>query len=311
MNILLFGTATENSANARLLRQSEHNINRIYTCGGTLDQSGASLELPVQKTASVSQIVKAACDARIDLVILTTEHAIQCGLANAFQSVRIPCFGPTTVAAHFRSDPKFLERVANELAIQIVSRTVYHSLNELSAAIDQHKGPHDVVIRAVRDDGKSQEFTCSSLPQMADAVYILESQSACYQSFYIETLASGSHCTFAALVNDRNIMAVGKGSDIKTQVTERVARPLLKLLRDDGTVYTGWLSLDLVINKNQVYLCDVHCLPRPTYLHGLSAGHGFDYLRSILSLFATEQANLRTLSSIPALSGAGTLLLQR
>jgi phosphoribosylamine-glycine ligase len=307
MNILLIGQAVENTATAQLLRRSRRIVDNIYCHGGRAGSDAFSRLLPVRPQASVSQVVKAAFDLQIDLVVLTTEQAVLSGIANAFQSVRIPCFGPTTVAAHFRWDPGFVAQLAGDLRLRTVTRTCYRNLGALSEALQDHFANEGVTIRAVRSDGRAQIFHCASLTQIANAIYMLESQPDLHQyvRFYLETFASGSRCTYVAMVNGRNLISIGADSSIKTRITDQVARPLLKMLHEGGAAYTGWLVVDLVVGAKDLYLCDLQCLPRPEYLTSLTAGGGFDLLNTVMTVLAsdTEPATRPTL--LPDVSRPG------
>lgn len=297
MNVLLIGHAAENEATARLLRRSKQNINHIYSFGSQSAEDMVSRPLPVPPHATVSQVIKGATKHRIQLVILTTEQAILSGIGNALQSVRIPCFGPTTVAAHFRWDQEFEADLAGAIGIKTMTRTFHRNLKALTDGLHERFSNEGVTVRAVRADGRTRIFHCASLTQIANAVYVLETQPDLdqYSAFYLEPYATGTRCTFTTMVNGRNLVSIGPASAIKSQIMDRLIRPLLTKLTDAGAPYTGWLSAELMIVEQDFYLCELRCLPRPDFLSDLSHKDGFDFLENITSVLATDTEQLRPL----------------
>jgi|GEM_PF-4052264 len=167
MNILLVGGISENSATAQLIRNTKERIDQIFCWPGSLMSDLESRDIGLPADAPVSQVVSAAIQLRIDLVVLTSESAIQSGIANALQSSRIPCFGPTRVAAHFRWDARHTENVLRAVGMHHGA----HPLSTDSAATEP--GVRGMYIAMVAG-GTVQGVAISSSLESRTTTYLAE-----------------------------------------------------------------------------------------------------------------------------------------
>lgn len=284
MNILLIGSAAENTATALLLRRSKDRDTKIFIWGGKLPSDIHSLELSLPPTSTISQVVKTAVEVNIDLVILTTESAILSGIANALQSYKIPCFGPTRVASHFRWEPKYAAQVIKSLGIPSTTDSVHYNLNNLTEAvmaITLLEG--GIALRAVRNDGRVQHFNCETVTDIANAIYMLETQPdlSSYTRFYLERLVHGVRCKYVAMVCGRTVVPIGSVSELRNRITSSIAEPFVRELNRDESAYTGWLVMDLVMNRDKFYVGEMSCMPSAEYINGLTATPDFDFFDHI------------------------------
>lgn len=309
MNILLIGSAAENTATALLLRKSKDRNSKIYIWGGSLPSDIRSIELGLPQTATISQVVKAAVEVNIDLVVLTTESAILSGIANALQSYKIPCFGPTRVASHFRWDPKYAAQVIKSLRIPSTTESVHYNLNDLTESIMAMTQLDDgIVIRAVHNDGRVQHFNCESVTDVANAIYMLETQPdlPSYTRFYLEKLIDGVRCKYVAMVCGKTVVPVGNASELRDRITSSIAEKFVRELNRDESAYTGWLVMDLVMNNEKFYVGEISCMPSAEYIHGLTATQDFDFFNHIELLMQNLYGNdidhsVEIFSGIPVL----------
>ena len=282
MKILLIGTPAENTATAELLRKSKDQIDQVYCWGGNLPSDLFSQNFGLPKDATISQVAKTAREADIDLVILTSEEAILSGIANALQTYRIPCFGPTRVASHFRWDTNFAAETIAKLNIPSVTISVHYDVNDMCDAILNLKELGDgIAIRAVRNDGRVQHFNCVSVNEIADAVYTLESMPdiKSYTRFYLENILQGVRCQYVAMVSGNAIRAVGLSSELRERITKQVAKKMLKAISEDDALYTGWLVIDTILTKDKIFVVDISCMPPAEYINSLTANLDFNFLR--------------------------------
>ena len=305
MKILLIGTPAENTAIAELLKKSKDQINQVYCWGGNLPSDLFSQSFGLSKDATISQVAKTAAEANIDLVVLTSEEAILSGIANALQSYRIPCFGPTRVASHFRWDPTFAAQTISDLGIPSVTISVHYDVNDLSEAILNLKELGEgIAIRAVRNDGRVQHFNCETVNAVADAVYTLESMPdiKSYTRFYLENIIQGVRCKYVAMVSGNTIRAVGLSSDLRERITKNVAKKLIKAISEDDTHYTGWLVIDTILTKDKVFVGDISCMAPAEYINSLTVNLDFNFLRETQILLfngGNQDNSVEIISGIP------------
>jgi len=305
MKILLIGSPSENTATAELLRKSKDQIDCVYCWGGSLPSDLYSKSLSVPEDATMSLVARTAADTGIELVILTSEEAILSGIANVLQTYRIPCFGPTRVASHFRWDQNFAAQTIDALGISTVTISAHKNINDLSDAIlnieDLDEG---ITIKAVRKDGRTQHFTCKTVNEVADAIYTLESMSDInsYTRFYIENQIQGIRCKYVAMVSGNDIRAIGLSSELRERITKHVAKKLIKAISEDDTIYNGWLVIDTVLTKEKIYVGDISCMPPVEYINSLIGNSDFNFLQEtkILLLNNCNQDNsVEIISGIP------------
>jgi phosphoribosylamine--glycine ligase len=305
MKILLIGTAAENTATAELLRKSKDQIDQVYCRGGNLPSDLFSKNFDLSKEATISQVAKSAAEADIDLVVLTSEEAIFSGIANALQSYRIPCFGPTRVASHFRWDPSFAEQTISKLNIPSVTISMHYDVNDLSETILNLKNLGEgIAIRAVRNDGRVQHFNCESVNAIADAVYTLESMPdiKSYTRFYLEHIIQGVRCKYVAMVSGNAIKAVGLSSDLRDRITKNIAKEIVKAISEDDTLYNGWLVIDTILAADKIYVGDISCMPPAEYISGLLKNLDFNFLRETQNLLfsnGNQDNSVEIASGIP------------
>lgn len=104
MKVLMIGDSAEIAATLALIRRSAEPVSAVFSWSGRQADVHGCRPLGLTDGATISEVVRATVLHKIDLVLLASPWAVLKGYANAFQSQKIPCFGPTRVASHLILD---------------------------------------------------------------------------------------------------------------------------------------------------------------------------------------------------------------
>lgn len=249
----------------------------MTSLGRALDLGG--LELAPE--APLAQVVTAAQQAKIDLVVCGPEGPLEAGLADLLQQATpaIPCFGPVAAAAALESSKAFAKEVMQAAGIPTANYEVIRNADaervRLAAlAFCQERG--GVVIKASGLAAGKGVFVCMSREQIIEAVTRLyqSEMAAAATTIVLEEILRGRECSYFSLLGadgatglgfavdhkrledgDRGPNTGGMGcyapvpwlpADAEQQVVARVVEPLQKELRRRGIDYTGCLYVGLM-----------------------------------------------------------------
>ncbi|MBA3944308.1 MAG: phosphoribosylamine--glycine ligase [Herpetosiphonaceae bacterium] len=115
MNVLVVGSGGREHALAWKLRQSPRTDKLLIAPG---NPGTATLGQNVAVAADdVGGLVAVAQEARVDLVVIGPEAALEAGLADALATVGIRCFGPTKAAARIESSKVWSKQLMQRVGI--------------------------------------------------------------------------------------------------------------------------------------------------------------------------------------------------
>lgn len=289
MHVLLVGSVEANAKTKALLKKSAHQIVCWPSAGDGLED-----DLPWAPDIPVTEVARLAHVAKINLVILTTEDAVQSGIANVLQVYRIPCFGPTRVAAHFLWDPEYLVKFALQHGVSMTAESVHYTpADAMRAALQCISIHRRIAIRTRNARGETNRFVCTSRDDVKqvmaltaptgrpDAVQYLIERDAVEAPKRFVYLVSG---TRALLVRPTEVSANPGpkiGDDVALQMSETVVQPFVRGLAQEETPYTGWLTFDVSLRGKVILVRSVGCLPEPSFLDDLIRNDPRDWLQLI------------------------------
>jgi phosphoribosylamine---glycine ligase len=288
MKILIIGNGAREHALAWKAAQSPH-VEKVFVAPGN---AGTALESRVENVAIAATDVNALADfakrADIGLTIVGPEAPLAVGIVDLFNSLQLPCFGPSQLAARLESSKTFAKDFMQRHHIPTASYANFSDLAAAIAYIKQKSMP--IVIKA---DGlaagkgvviaKSQEEAIATVTQMLQGRLGQASQSV-----VIEEYLQGEEVSFIVITDGESVLPLATSQDHKTrdngdrgpntggmgayspapivtdmleqQILETIIKPTLNGLKKEGCPYVGFLYAGLMITpQNQIKVLEYNC----------------------------------------------------
>ncbi|MBI5168892.1 MAG: phosphoribosylamine--glycine ligase [Candidatus Eisenbacteria bacterium] len=140
--ILVVGSGGREHALAWRLARDAHAPRLIVTPGN--DGMARALERLDVSDTDAAGIVRAARDARVDLVVVGPESALAAGVSDALVEAGTPCFGASRAAARLESSKWFAKEVMREAGVPTARAFACESETEAFAALETLGAPHVV-----------------------------------------------------------------------------------------------------------------------------------------------------------------------
>lgn len=296
MKVLLVGNEQANAKTKVLLEGSPGDWTIMTWSGETTainDGSGKTLTVDgaddrIPEVAHATEIARLASSAKVDLVILTSEDAVQSGIANVLSVYKIPCFGPTRVAAHFVWDPEYLVSFAQRHNVQMTAESVHYSAEEaMRSALKCISAHKRTAIRTRDAQGRTQRFVCTSRDEVKQAIARISVQQGDLGivQYLIERDSYGTPIQYACLANGTRMFHLGAFGTASREAlafaSKNVAQPFVEGLASEDTPYTGWLVFDLMQTEKGLLLRDVRPFPNMDLVSAMAGNATRDWLALI------------------------------
>lgn len=280
MRVLLIGKGGREHALAWKIRCSSL-VSELFIWPGNPAMASLGQALDLSPEAPLAQLVVAAQQARVDLVVCGPEGPLEAGLADLLKKATpsIPCFGPEAAAAALESSKAFAKEVMQSAGIptasyQIISNADAERVRSAALVFCQERG--GVVIKASGLAAGKGVFVCTTPEQIGEAVTRLyqSEMATAATTIVLEEILRGRECSYFSLLGadgatglgfavdhkrledgDRGPNTGGMGCyapvpwlplDAEAQVVASVVEPLQNELRRRGITYTGCLYVGLM-----------------------------------------------------------------
>ncbi|NPA61305.1 MAG: phosphoribosylamine--glycine ligase [Epsilonproteobacteria bacterium] len=281
MKILVIGSGgREYSIGMALKRDSS--VEKIYFASG----NGATSELGENIDISdYDELAKFCEDSGVDLTIVGPEAPLVDGVVDIFKSRGLNIFGPTKSASQLEGSKIFMKNFLSRHNIPTARYVETKSLEEANSFIDSLNAPivvkadglcagKGVIIAQSRDEAKEVARDMLSGDSFGDAGraivveefldgYELSIFAICDGDDFVLLPASQDHKRL--LNGDRGPNTGGMGAYAPTplvddkiyrDVEERVVKPTLKGMRDEGNPFSGVLFMGLMVVDGEVYVLE-------------------------------------------------------
>ncbi len=277
MRILIIGNGGREHALAWKVAQSPR-VQQIWVAPGN---AGTALEPKVSNVSinvqALPELQAFALEHHIDLCIVGPEAALAVGIVDSFMAAGIPCFGPTQAAAQLESSKVFCKNFLREHRIPTAA---YASFTDPTKALEYLKTQGlPIVIKA---DGLAQGkgvIIAQTLEEAEAAIEGMLSQhsfGAAGACIVIEAFLEGEELSFIAMVDGEHILPLASSQDhkrrdegdhgpntggmgayspsplltpkLETLIMQRILRPTVEGLAQQGIPYTGFLYAGLMID---------------------------------------------------------------
>ena len=279
MRVLVTGSGGREHALAWKLAQSERISEVLVAPGnaGTAREPGVR-NVPLEADENI-RLVAFALTEDIELVVPGPEAPLVAGLVDQMEKAGMPCFGPSAAAARLEGSKAFAKEVLDAAGAPTAG---YREFTGLEAAL-QHveERPAPMVVKA---DGlaagkgvivaETRQQARAALTEMLEAGAFGEAG----RRVLVEDFLEGEEASFIALVDGEHVLPLassqdhkarddgdrgpntgGMGayspapvldSDVQARVMNEIMRPVVRVMRDNGTPFRGVLYAGLMISPD-------------------------------------------------------------
>jgi len=276
MRVLLVGKGGREHALAWKLNQSKL-LTSLYVWPGHVAMAGLAECLPLPGEAAFEQVVAAAKELAIDLVVCGPEAPLSLGLADAFASAGIPTFGPKQGPAQLEASKAFAKELMAKAQIPTAAYVVCQGERECrEQALAMLERTGGVVLKASGLASGKGVFVCTDAAAVEAGLDRLfhSDMSLAAASVVVEEVLHGRECSFFAWLGPKSRFSLGFAVDYKRlsdgdqgpntggmgcytpvpwlptdaaeQVHAVVIEPLLQALAAQGMDYQGCLYVGLM-----------------------------------------------------------------
>ncbi len=281
MDILIVGSGGREYSIGYALNKDE-NVNKIYFApgNGATDELGENIDIKDFK-----ELAKFAKDNGVDLTIVGPEDPLVNGIVDVFKEEGLTIFGPSKAAAQLEGSKVFMKNVLKKFGIPTAKYIETSSLDEAVEFINKMSEP--IVVKA---DGlcagkgviiaKSKQEAIDAASDMLSGKsfgdagkkiiieefldgYELSIFAVCDGKDYVVLPAAQDHKRL--LDGDEGPNTGGMGAYVPTplvndelykKVEDRIIKPTLNGLKDDGMPFTGVLFIGIMVVDNEPYVLE-------------------------------------------------------
>lgn len=275
MNVLVVGSGGREHTLAWRLARSP-SVDRVLVAPGNV---GIAREADCSPVAvdDLEGLVELARTEKADLVVVGPELPLTLGLADLVRDAGIPCFGPGLEGARLEGSKAWAKDLMARAGIPTAGYRVFEDADEAFAHLDEGEGP--IVIKASGLAAGKGVLVCRDRDEARRSVgeVMVERRFGdAGEKVVIEEVLVGEEASVLALTDGTTILPlvssqdhkpIGEGdtgpntggmgayapapvadAEVMRRVDERVLRPLLDTLADEGISYRGVVYAGLMID---------------------------------------------------------------
>jgi phosphoribosylamine---glycine ligase len=283
MNVLIIGNGAREHALCWSVARSE-GVQRVFVApgnGGTALMGGKVSNVPLKVTA-LDDLLRFAVDNGVELTVVGSEAPLELGIVDLFRRAGKKIVGPTQSAARLESSKVFSKKFMQRHHIPTAGYHVFHDAPSAHTHIELTQTVFPQVIKAsglcagkgvyiafdkeqaLRAIGElfeerifgdaGNEVVIEEFLQGEEASVFALTDGTAYQLF----LPAQDHKRIGDGDTGKNTGGMGAYApaplvtpEVMRMVEERIIQPTLKGMRDEGSLYTGFLYVGLMINEGE------------------------------------------------------------
>ena len=282
MKVFVVGGGGREHALVWKLAQSRQ-VNELYASPGNAGISGIAecIDLSPDTFSAILDFVKYEW---VDLTIVCTERLLAEGIVDFFDREGRRILGPSKKAAKIGSSRVFAKDLMRLHGIPTAGYKVFASHLQAEDYI-RLKGAPLVIKTGGRLEGDGC-FLASTSEEAIDILKLVMNEKAFGDAgkyVIIEEHLTGDRFSFVALTDGKTVAPLtsvhvyrGDGTNLNTdgmgayspheiteetrfRIMEKIMLPLLEAFRSEGIIYKGFVSADLVVNKEKAHVFELNC----------------------------------------------------
>ncbi len=288
MNVLIIGSGAREHALCRAVAQSER-VQAVFVApgnGGTALMGGKVRNVPLKATA-LDDLLRFAVDNSIDLTVVGSEAPLELGLVDLFRDAQKPVVGPTQAAARLESSKVFSKEFMQRHGIPTAGYHVFRDAHAAGSFIASPETIFPLVIKASGLCAGKGVFITPGKEEALKAVRELFEDRIfgdAGNEVVIEEFLQGQEASVFALTDGvryrlflpaQDHKRIGDGDtgkntggmgayapapivtpEVMQRVEERIIRPTLKGMAEEGFPYTGFLYVGLMIDRGEPFVVE-------------------------------------------------------
>ncbi len=286
MKILVIGSGGREHALAWKLKQSP-GVDRMFCAPGNAGTSQIAENVAIGPS-DLAALVRFAKQNSVDLTVVGPDDPLALGIVDLFTAQGLRIFGPTKTATKLESSKIFAKELMRKKGIPTAQARTFTDSDEALAYCDELSPP--IVIKAdglALGKGVIIAADAASARSTIDAMMNQRRFGEAGRRVVIEEFLRGSECSLHALVDgtsycllaaardykrafdgDRGPNTGGMGAfspannwndALRSQFDQKIIRPLLSALSEEGVVFRGLLFPGLMIDGNEGRVLEFNC----------------------------------------------------
>lgn len=283
MKVLVIGGGGREHALVWSLSKSKH-VNKIYSSPGNagIAELAECVDLSPNNFNAVVDFVKYEW---IDLTIVCSEKLLAEGIVDVFEREGRSILGPDKAAAQFGVSRVFAKNLMRLHGIPTAEYKVFSSYLQAQDYIRLKSAP--IVIKT---DGRSERdgsFLASTADEATNILKLIMEDGFFGDAgryVIIEEQLTGDRLSFLALTDGKTVTPLTSlyadredetgpsatvmggcspgyrvNEDLKAFVMEKIMDPLRKAFRSEGINHKGFISADLIVNRDRAHVFELNC----------------------------------------------------
>ncbi len=287
MNVLVIGSGGREHTIVWKVRQSPK-LNKLYALPGNAGTAGLAENVSRISMDDHPAVIQFCREKQIDLVIIGPEAPLVAGLADSLSAEGIDCFGPKQAAAEIEASKVFAKDFMARHRIPTAQYTAFHQFNEAIRYVELVKYP--IVIKAsglAAGKGVILPETIGDAKSALEEILVDKIFGEAGSEVIIEERLMGQEISLMAFTDGTTIVPMLPAQDHKRlldgdqgpntggmgayapapmftnemiqEAIEKVLRPAVAGLRNEGRTFVGVLYAGLMLAKNGIRVLEFNC----------------------------------------------------
>ena len=287
MNVLVIGSGGREHTIVWKVRQSPK-LNKLYALPGNAGTAGLAENVSRISMDDHPAVIRFCREKQIDLVIIGPEAPLVAGLADLLSAEGIDCFGPKQAAAEIEASKVFAKDFMARHRIPTAQYTAFHQFNEAIRYVELVKYP--IVIKAsglAAGKGVILPETIGDAKSALEEILVDKIFGEAGSEVIIEERLMGQEVSLMAFTDGTTIVPMLPAQDHKRlldgdqgpntggmgayapapiftkemiqEAIEKVLRPAVAGLRNEGRTFVGVLYAGLMLTKNGIRVLEFNC----------------------------------------------------
>lgn len=289
MNILLIGKGGREHALAWAIAKSPL-THHIYIAPGNPGTAALGENIGID-TKNFEQVLEFIETRKIDLTVVGPEQPLVDGIADYLAERGHDVFGPSAAAAQLEGSKSFAKQIMRKYGVPTATFMVFekNEFDKASDYIDSYEH-YPLVVKADGLAGGKGVFICHDTKEAhhflttlkEDKQFAVAGQKIVFEEYLegeeasVFVISDGTHIQFLADAQDHKPVGEGdKGlntggmgafspatvmtDELRNQVMDRIARPVISAMRDEGMPYKGILYCGLMITGDGPKVIEFNC----------------------------------------------------
>ncbi len=279
MRLLILGSGAKDHAITWFFSQSKL-INGLYVAHGNIGTEGIAVNLKYVNPSSPESVYRACLLHNIDTVFIGTEGPLLTGVVDFLREKGITVFGTPSHCLKLENDREYARDFSSNNDIQIPAHKIFKDYNSLSKFLEKNEGQRFVIKSNVQAPSRVMIDSDNKEALLSFAKGLLENTSILLEE-HIEGLPltitlfidkKGGYlslpiCSEYTKTEEGGLPTGGMGAICpvpiskinKTEIEEKVIKPVLTGMKKEDLLYRGVLTLSIILNKKKgPILVDYH-----------------------------------------------------